>query len=126
MSPTPPGRVELAERARNNLLVDARVSVSVGSSITVRFWTRAHRSDFPMLQDTEQSLFDRARMLAEPGRALGFVEVGTEIVGMADPLCPDRMFDTWYQVRFESHASALDDAFPLARWAIAAEKVVFR
>ena len=61
--------VQLAERVRDNLIMDARVSVR---ETLVRFSARARQGDFP--EDEGETLFNRARKLGEFARSHGFEE----------------------------------------------------
>src|SRR5436190_15279466 len=54
--------VHVAERVRENLLMDSGIRVH-SSTPTVRFVVRAQKNDFP--GDAEDSLFQRARLLAD-------------------------------------------------------------
>jgi hypothetical protein len=117
-------RVDLAERVRDNLLMEANVSVLVGSDLRVRFATRAQRCDFPSSHETAEVLFERARTLGR--RVGGFVEAGTEVVRLTDPSDADRVLDTWYMVLFDRVAGDLAELAGIVREAMAVEKVVAR
>src|ERR1700761_8653443 len=68
--------VHLADRVRENLLMDANVYVRA-PSLTVGLVVRAQKSDFP--SDADEALFARARKLGADAIARGFVEVRAEI-----------------------------------------------
>lgn len=119
-------RVDLAERVRDNLLMDANVSVFVSADLRVRFATRAQRCDFPSVRETREQLFDRARTLAEQAIGSGFAEVGTEVVQLTDPSDGARVLDTWYLVQFDKVAGDLPDLLSVVRDAMAVEKVAPR
>lgn len=120
------GRVDLAERVRDNLLMEASVSILVDDGLRVRFATRAQRCDFPASHETPDALFARARSLADPAVALGFVESGTGVVQLTDPSDPSRVLDTWYEVTFDKPAADLDEVLAVVRHAMGLEKVVPR
>ncbi len=117
-------RVDLAERVRDNLLMEANVSVLVGSDLRVQFATRAQRCDFPSSYETADRLFERARSLGR--RVGGFMEAGTEVVQLTDPSDANRVLDTWYMVLFDRVAGDLAELEGIVRAAMAVEKVVAR
>src|SRR5262245_46181073 len=77
--------IYVAERVRENLLMDSGIYIDVGRDpslsgarrVIVGFVVRAQRSDFPGAPDAQ--LFERARKLAEPATARGYREVGTHV-----------------------------------------------
>lgn len=92
-------RVLLADRVRDNLIMDSGVSVMGGGPLTVRFVVRAQGNDFPA--ESGDELFQRARRLGETSTARGYVEAGTNVVPVHDPGDRNRTLDTWYEVAFE-------------------------
>src|SRR4051794_5238970 len=95
--------VQIADRVRDNLIMDSGVSVRAQDSLSVKVVVRAQRSDFPA--DGTASLFDRARELAAAAVARGYVESGSLTSPMPDPADPERTLDTWYEVYFEKPVS---------------------
>lgn len=91
--------VILAERVRDNLLMDSAVAVRATSPLAIRVVLRAQSSDFP--GDAPDKLFARARRLAEPAQRRGFRETGTRVVPIPDPGDGSRTLDTWYEVWLE-------------------------
>src|SRR5882672_4871149 len=65
--------VQIADRVRDNLIMDSGVSVHSADEVRVRFVVRAQRSDCPT--ESPAVLFERARALAGPANTRGFVEV---------------------------------------------------
>lgn len=118
--------VLLAERVRDNLIMEAYVSVQTGDSVRVRFATRAQRSDFPSSSETEESLLQRARKVGAPALSLGFDEVRTLVEPIPDPMDPDRHLDTWYQVVFEKAVDSNDTLLRAVGEAMGLEKVAPR
>jgi hypothetical protein len=96
---TLPDRVVVADRVRDNLIMDSGVSVGTGASCVVHFVVRCQRNDFP--NETEQELFERARVLGADALARGYREVGTSVVKIPDPGERTRILDVWYEVAFE-------------------------
>lgn len=114
--------VVLAERVRDNLLMDSGVRVRLGERLGVRIVLRAQSSDFP--GDSAETLLSRARLLAESALGRGFHESGTQVVPVRDPGDNNRTLDTWYEVMLDR---PLDDPSELEselRSALAFEKSV--
>lgn len=123
---TLPEEVVLAERVRENLILDSGVRVgpvSPGeSAIRVRLVLRGQRSDFP--GDEETALFERVRKLAEPAIADGFAEISTNVNAVKDPADPERTLDTFYEVSLAREVPSLEDAVPILKFALSLEKAV--
>lgn len=121
---TLPEEVVLAERVRENLILDSGVRVGpLGSgAVRVRLVFRAQRADFP--NDDENAMFDRARQLAGPAIADGFVEVSTTVNAVKDPADPERVLDTFYEVSLAREVPTVEDAVQLARFGLSLEKAV--
>src|SRR5947207_651583 len=90
--------VHLAERVRENLLMDSGIRVHAARPMVV-FSVRAQRNDFP--GDGDDALFERARLLAAPAVARGFREASTRVTPVLDPGDAGRTLDTWCEVLFE-------------------------
>jgi hypothetical protein len=111
--------VHLAERVRENLLMDAGIFIrAVGPR--VGFVVRAQRNDFP--DDAEERLFARARSLAAPAMDRGYLEVVAEVRKVFDPGDGQRTLDTWCEVSFEKTVADVDSAVAEARFALSIEK----
>jgi hypothetical protein len=111
-------QVHVADRVRDNLIMDSGVAVSTG--LTVKFVVRSQRSDFP--NDATAKLFERARSLAASAIARGYVETATVTSPMHDPVDPSRTLDTWYEVSFEKSVTTLDEAMAEVGFALGIEK----
>jgi hypothetical protein len=111
-------QVHIADRVRDNLIMDSGVSVS--TALSVKFVVRSQRSDFP--NDATAQLFDRARALAAAALARGYVETSTVTNPMHDPVDPSRTLDTWYEIWFERTVTTLDEAMAEVGFALAIEK----
>lgn len=118
--------VLLAERVRDNLIMEAYVSVELRDSVRVRFATRAQRSDFPSSSETETTLLERARKMGEPALGLGFGELRTQVEPIPDPMDPGCNLDTWYQVIFEKPVDSDDAMLAAIAEAMSLEKVAPR
>ena len=89
--------VHVADRVRDNLIMDSGVSVS--TALSVKFVVRSQRSDFP--NDATANLFERARALA--GAALGrrlCRDGDGDVARCTIRADPSRTLDTWYEVSF--------------------------
>jgi hypothetical protein len=92
-------RVCLADRVRENLIMDSGVSAVVGDPLVVRFVVRAQASHFP--GQTAEKLFGMARKIAAESEARGYREVETAVVPIKDPGGGPGTLDTWYEVAYE-------------------------
>ena len=121
---TLPDEVVLAERVRENLILDSGVRIGplADGSVRVRLVLRAQRTDFPSEDDT--TLFDRVRKLAEPATENGFTEVSTNLNAVKDPADPDRTLDTFYEVFLAREVPSFDEAVTVLKFALALEKAV--
>ncbi len=76
-------QVVLADRVRDNLIMDSGVAVRVGAPLSVRFVVRAQASDFPSV--SADDLYERARASVSDAQARGYAEVGVAAVPVRDP-----------------------------------------
>ena len=95
---TAPTQVTLADRVRDNLLMDSGVAVVQGESLGVRVIVRAQSSNFP--GESGESLFARARGLSTALVERGYREVGADAVPVHDPSDRTRTLDTSYEVSY--------------------------
>jgi hypothetical protein len=93
---TLPDRVVLAERVRDNLLMDGGVAACLLPSLSVLVTLRAQASDFP--GEIEKSLFERVRRHGGFLRERGYAEVDMVVAPLHDPNDKSRTLDTWYEV----------------------------
>jgi hypothetical protein len=115
--------IVLAERPRENLIMDSGVRLRLGNvaqAYEVRIVLRAQKADFP--NEDESHLFDRVRKLAEPAVSDGFAEVSTAVTRVADPGDAERTLDTFYEITYSKQAGALDDALTELKFALGLEK----
>ena len=117
-------RIMLAERVRDNLIMDAGVSVGFESELSVRFVVRAQSSDFK--GESADQLYGRARELARPSVERGYAEVETTVVPVSDPGDESVTLDTWYEVAFARPVADLDELFTELRYALDLDKTVSR
>jgi hypothetical protein len=112
--------IVLAERPRENLILDSGVRVRAGASLEIRLVARAQKADFP--NDEDAHLFDRARAAAARALAAGYSEVDATTMRVADPGDAARTLDTFYEVTFAKAAATLPDAVTEVRFALSLEK----
>jgi len=117
-------QVVIAERVRDNLIMDSGVAVGAGASFGVRFTTRAQASDFPAAK--AEDLFERARACAEEARGRGYVERGAAAVPVKDPGDASNTLDTWYEVTFERAVADESELVAELAFALALEKTAAR
>lgn len=112
--------IVLAERVRENLIMDSGVRLRMGPPFQVRVVMRAQRNDFPNAH--EDDLFDRVREVAGPALRDGYVEVGQTVAPVKDPADPERTLDTFYEVMFARDEAELPQALERLHQAFAFEK----
>jgi hypothetical protein len=118
--------IVLADRVRENLILDSGVRVGPGDEgkLRLRLVFRAHRADFP--SDDEKTLFEKVRKLAAPALAKGFAEDTTAVTNVTDPSDPQKTLDTHYELFLRHDVGSVDEAVPLLKFALGLEKAVGR
>ncbi len=91
--------VVLAERVRDNLIMDSGVTAVCADPHAVRYVVRVRGSEHST--ESEPALLARARQLGQSGVASGYAEVESAVVPVADPSDPEATLDTWYEVTYE-------------------------
>ena len=114
-------KVLLAERVRDNLLMDGNVAVCTGELLELRFITRAQQGDFPT--ETEGQLLDRARFCGVTAIERGYREVGIAAVAIHDPGDHSKTLDTWYEVTFSRHVHSVEEMIDDVRFALGLDKI---
>ena len=117
-------QVVLADRVRDNLIMDSGVAVRPGAALAVRFVVRAPASDFPAA--SADDLYARARVCAAEACGRGYAEVSVAEVPVRDPGDASATLDTWYEVAFERPVASEDELESELRNALALEKTVAR
>lgn len=114
--------VVLAERPRENLILDSGVRVLLADSdaLRVELVVRAQRAHFP--QESEDGLYGKARALAASLLGAGFEEARTSKSHATDPADEARILDTFYEVTFACDVASLDAGAALIREALSLEK----
>ena len=117
-------QIVLADRVRDNLIMDSGVAARIGDVPRVRFTVRAQGSDFP--GDSAEQILDRARQMANSAAARGYHEVSAKSVAVQDPGDSSQTLDVWHEVSFER---ALDNDAELVaelHYALSIEKTAPR
>ena len=113
-------RVLLADRVRDNLIMDSGVAAVAGDVLRVRFVVRAQATGFP--GESPDGLFDRARSMAATARDRGFVEADAVAVPVKDPGDKAQTLDTWYEVAYEKQVEGTDELIAELRYALGLDK----
>jgi hypothetical protein len=121
---TLPEEVVLAERVRENLILDSGVRVAPlqDGKVQVRLVLRAQKADFP--NEDESTLFDRVRRLAAPAMAKGFAETSTAVTAVKDPADASRTLDTFYEVNLSHDVPTVEAAVDVLKFVLSLEKAV--
>ena len=117
-------QVVLADRVRENLIMDSGVAVRPGDVLAVRFVVRCQATDFPALG--AEDLYERARACAADAITRGYAEIGVAAIPVHDPGDASTTLDTWYEVSFERAVASEDELEQELRYALALEKTVSR
>jgi len=113
-------QIVLADRVRDNLIMDSGVAARLGGEPRVRFVVRAQGGDFP--NDSTAAIFDRARQMATEAVGRGYVEVGADSVEVRDPGDNSQTLDVWHEVAFEKALSSNEELVAELRYALSLEK----
>ncbi len=117
---TSSNQVTLADRVRDNLLMDSGVAVIQGESLAVRVVLRAQASNFP--GEGPDGLFGRARALSAELATRGYAEVAADAVPVQDPSDRSRTLDTWYEVSYVMQVDGEEELYAELRFALALTK----
>jgi hypothetical protein len=97
----------LADRVRDNLILDSGVRVKASTPLQIRLIMGIRRAHYPT--DDEQTLFNRIRQLATPLLDEGFAEADTHVAPVADPADSSVTLDTFYEVIYMKEVAKVDD-----------------
>jgi len=114
-------RVLLAERVRDNLIMDSNVSAVAATMLAARLTVRAQQADFH--GDLEAQLFARALEMAKPAIERGYLEVDRTIVPIYDPSDRSRTLDTWFEIGLERPTKSFDELGEELRFLLKIDKV---
>ena len=117
--------VTMADRPRENLIMDSGVSVTIAESgYTLRFTTRAERALFP--GEPDDAMWNRARQVAKASVDRGFAEALVTVRAIMDPGDETHVLDTWYEVAFEREVPDEDQLLEEVSFAMKLEKSAVR
>ena len=89
--------VIVADRVRDNLILDSGVRVRTGSDqLEIRLIMGLRRGQYP--NETNDQLFGRLRHLAAPALDNGFAEVHAGVAPVNDPADTKRTLDTFFEL----------------------------
>ncbi len=114
-------QVLLAERVRDNLIMDANVAAVAGETFAARASYRAQQADFHGVAESE--LFAHARQVATDTLGRGYREVDRTVVPIVDPSDRTRTLDTWYEVTVELAVGTIDELEAELRYLLSSEKI---
>lgn len=112
--------IVLAERVRENLIMDSGVRLRASEPLQIRVVFKAQRGNFPGEDDSH--LFDRARKLAETALSRGFQESGRAVSPVLDPTDAERTLDTFFEIMLEKSSPTLETAIEELRFALSLER----
>jgi hypothetical protein len=108
--------VIIAERVRDNLILDSGVRVRAGRPMEVRIIMGLRRGQYP--NESDDQVFARLRHLASPAVTRGFTEKQTGRAPVNDPADAKRTLDTFFELilgKVEEDTTAMLD---LVRFAL--------
>lgn len=117
-------QIILADRVRDNLIMDSGVAARIADVPSVRFTVRAQGSDFPM--DSPEQILDRARQMASQAAGRGYREVSASSVEVRDPGDNSQVLDVWHEVAFERSLTSDAELIAELRYALSIEKTAPR
>lgn len=106
----------MADRVRDNLILDSGVRVRAGRPMEVRIVMGLRRGQYP--NESDEQVFARLRELAGPALGRGFSEQHTGKAPVNDPADAKRTLDTFFElilVKEEADVAAMLD---LVRFAV--------
>lgn len=114
-------RILLAERIRDNLIMDSGVAADFAphgemSAISVQVIVRAQASHFPGADGAKMK--DHARELAQVFTDSGYIEVEVIETPVPDPSDPSKSLDTSHEIRLRRPVENLDGLFAELREAL--------
>ena len=110
----------LAERPRENLIMDSCVALRLSDPLEIRVTFRVRKVDYPHWG--EDQLFERARQLAAATASEGFEEVDTAITVVPDPGHGERTIDTLFDVVCATRTPSVSAALEMIRRAMTFER----
>ena len=113
--------VLLADRVRDNLIMDSGVRVRLGDPLQIGVVFGVRQGEFP--NENSAQLYERVRRLAASATAQGYSELSSTHTALPDPADPSLSLDTYYEVAFAKPSGTLSAAMGELRIALALSKV---
>jgi hypothetical protein len=88
--------VIVADRVRDNLILDSGVRVRAGDPMEVRLIMGLRQTQYP--NESDEQLFDRLRELAAAAVGRGFAEISTGTAAVNDPSDAKKRLDTFFEL----------------------------
>ncbi len=114
--------VLLADRVRDNLIMDSGVAAGTGSALRVKVVVKAQANDFP--GESSDDLIARARELGQTFSDRSYAEVEVQTIDVKDPGNAEKVLDTWYEVSFERPVDNMEALVEELHYALAQPKTV--
>lgn len=123
-------QIALAERVRENLILDSGVRIkstpsadagAVTFEVSITF--RAEKNAFPGIR--EAVIYTHMTQGSERATELGFRELTRAARAITDPIDPGVTLDTFYELVMVKDAVDFPEAVSLARFALGIDRIVF-
>lgn len=108
--------VIVADRVRDNLILDSGVRVRAGATMEVRIVMGLRRGQYP--NESDDQVFARLRELAGPALGHGFAEKQTGQAPVNDPADAKRTLDTFFELILVKEAADVEAMLDLVRFAV--------
>jgi hypothetical protein len=94
--------VIVADRVRDNLILDSGVRVRAGDPMEIHIIMGLRRGQYP--NESDDQVFERLRHLAAPAVTRGFLEKQAAAAPVNDPADASRTLDTFFELRLVMNA----------------------
>ncbi len=108
--------VIVADRVRDNLILDSGVRVRAGDKMSVCVIMGLRRGQFP--NESDDQVFERLRKLTASASAHGFSEERSGTSAVNDPADAERTLDTFFEVVLVKSAADKAGMLDLVRFAL--------
>lgn len=108
--------VIVAERVRDNLILDSGVRVRAGAPMAITIVMGLRRGQYP--NDSDDQVFARLRELAAPATGRGFTEKKSGMAPVRDPADGARTLDTFFEVELAKEEPDTSAMLELVRFAL--------
>ncbi len=112
--------VIVADRVRDNLILDSGVRVRAGDAMEVKLIMGLRRGQYP--NESDEQVFTRLRQLAAPAMGHGFAEKQTGMAPVNDPADAKRTLDTFFELVLAKQEHERSAMLDLVRFALGLAK----